>query len=48
MQGAVESPVKNWHVTPLELTPTVVATEPSALASLQQTLCPYRNLVGNI
>jgi hypothetical protein len=44
----MEIPVKNWHVIPLELTATVMATETSAPASLQQTLCLYRNLVGNI
>ena len=39
---------QNRHFIPLKLTPTVMATEPSALASLQQTLCLYRSLVGNI
>ena len=48
MQGEVEILVKKWHVVPLELIPTVVATEPSAPASLQRTLYLYRNLVGNI
>jgi hypothetical protein len=48
MQGAVESQIKYRNIIQPELTPTVVATEPSTLASLQKALCLYSNLVGNI